>query len=69
MTLPVFVHAREDCPPIRLPEYVPPLHFSIYSDLLDITSGKTLEMEKGDILLTHYAVVEQLVARGEAELV
>jgi len=47
----VFVHARVDCPPVRLPD------------------GTTLEMEKGHISLTPYAVVEQLVARGEVELV
>ncbi|KIM87745.1 hypothetical protein PILCRDRAFT_814459 [Piloderma croceum F 1598] len=50
-TRAVFVHARVDCPPVRLPD------------------GTTLEMEKGHISLTPYAVVEQLVARGEVELV
>ncbi|EIW77897.1 Sld5-domain-containing protein [Coniophora puteana RWD-64-598 SS2] len=48
---PVFVHAREDCPRITLPD------------------GTPHEMKKGHISLTPYAVVDQLVARGEAELV
>lgn len=50
-TTPVYVHARQDCPPVRLPD------------------GTTLEMKKGHISLTPYWVVEQLVARGEVELV
>ena len=32
-------------------------------------SGATLDMEKGHISLTPYSVVEQLVARGEVELI
>ncbi|KAH7886612.1 hypothetical protein F5I97DRAFT_1018176 [Phlebopus sp. FC_14] len=48
---PVFVHARQDCAPVRLPD------------------GTALEMRKGHISLTPYTVVEQLVARGEVELV
>ncbi|KAG2155330.1 Sld5-domain-containing protein [Suillus bovinus] len=47
----VFVHARQDCPPVRLPD------------------GTALDMRKGHISLTLYSVVEQLIARGEAELV
>lgn len=47
----VFVLARQDCPPVRLPD------------------GTALDMRKGHISLTPYSVVEQLVARGEAELV
>ncbi|GLB42737.1 putative the GINS complex plays an essential role in the initiation of DNA replication [Lyophyllum shimeji] len=50
-TRPVFVHALQDCPPIRLPD------------------GTALEMQKGHISLVPYYVVEQLVARGEVELV
>ncbi|KAJ3482686.1 hypothetical protein NLJ89_g12123 [Agrocybe chaxingu] len=48
---PVFVHALQRCPRIRLPD------------------GATLDMEKGHISLVPYAVVEQLVARREVELV
>lgn len=47
----VFVLARKDCPPVRLPD------------------GTALDMRKGHISLTPYSVVEQLIARGEAELV
>ncbi|KIJ67197.1 hypothetical protein HYDPIDRAFT_84724 [Hydnomerulius pinastri MD-312] len=47
----VFVHARQICPPVRLPD------------------GTALEMQKGHISLTPYSVVEQLVTRGEVELV
>ncbi|KAG6334816.1 hypothetical protein ID866_4268 [Astraeus odoratus] len=50
-TRAVFVHARQDCPPVRLPD------------------GTALEMQKGHISLTPYWVVEQLVARGQVELV
>jgi len=50
-TRAVFVHARVDCPPVRLPD------------------GTSLQMEKDHISLTPYAVVEQLVARGDVELV
>jgi len=50
-TRAVFVHARVDCPPVKLPD------------------GTTLRMEKGHISLTPYTVVEELVARGEVELV
>ncbi|KAG6812082.1 hypothetical protein H0H92_004446 [Tricholoma furcatifolium] len=50
-TRPVFVHALQDCPPIRLPD------------------GTALEMPKNHISLVPYYVVEQLVARGEVELV
>ncbi|KAI0727657.1 GINS complex Sld5 component [Fomitopsis betulina] len=48
---PVFVHARQDCPPVRLPD------------------GTSIAMEKGRISLTPYYVVEQLLLRGEVELV
>ncbi|KAH9931754.1 GINS complex Sld5 component [Amylocystis lapponica] len=48
---PVFAHARQQCPPVRLPD------------------GTTMIMEKGQIALTPYYVVEQLLARGEVELV
>ncbi|KAF8840127.1 GINS complex, Sld5 component [Paxillus ammoniavirescens] len=50
-TRAVFVHARQNCPPVHLPD------------------GTALEMQKGHISLTPYLVVEQLVARGEVELV
>ncbi|KAL4072048.1 hypothetical protein J3A83DRAFT_4358361 [Scleroderma citrinum] len=50
-TRAVFVYARQNCPPVRLPD------------------GTVLEMQKGHISLTPYSVVEQLVARGEVELV
>jgi len=50
-TRAVFVLARQDCPPVRLPD------------------GTALEMRKGHISLTPYSVVEQLIARGEVELV
>lgn len=50
-TRAVFVRARQNCPPVRLPD------------------GTALEMQKGHISLTPYWVVEQLVARGEVELV
>ncbi|CAL1702670.1 unnamed protein product [Somion occarium] len=50
-TRAVFAHARQDCPPVRLPD------------------GSTLEMTKGQISLTPYHVVEQLLAREEVELV
>ncbi|KAG2346112.1 GINS complex, Sld5 component [Suillus weaverae] len=50
-TRAVFVLARQDCPPVRLPD------------------GSALEMRKGHISLTPYSVVEQLIARGEVELV
>jgi len=48
---PVFVHALQRCPPVRLP------------------NGMALEMEKDHISLTPYSVVENLIARGEAELI
>ncbi|KAH9475171.1 DNA replication complex GINS protein sld5 [Psilocybe cubensis] len=48
---PVFVHARQRCPRIRLPD------------------GATLDMEKGHISLMPYAIVEELVARGDVELI
>ncbi|EGN97452.1 hypothetical protein SERLA73DRAFT_184163 [Serpula lacrymans var. lacrymans S7.3] len=48
---PVFVHAIQNCPPVRLPD------------------GTALEMTKGHISLTPFSIVEQLIARGEAELV
>ncbi|TFY80756.1 hypothetical protein EWM64_g3256 [Hericium alpestre] len=47
----VFVHAREECPPVRLP------------------GGAILQMKKDQIVLTPYAVVEQLLAMGTVELV
>ncbi|KAH9029759.1 GINS complex Sld5 component [Lactarius deliciosus] len=47
----VFVHARDECPPVRLPD------------------GTTMQMQKGQIVLTPYAVVEQLLAMGNVELV
>lgn len=47
----VFVLARQDCPPVLLPD------------------GTALDMQKGHISLTPYSVVEQLIARGEVELV
>jgi len=50
-TRPVFVHAVETCPPVRLPD------------------GTSMMMEKGHISLIPYYVVEQLVARGDVELV
>lgn len=50
-TRAVFVLARQDCPPVRLPD------------------GTALDMRKGHISLTLYSVVEQLIARGEVELV
>ncbi|KAI0085250.1 GINS complex Sld5 component [Irpex rosettiformis] len=48
---PVFAHARQACPPVRLPD------------------GSTMEMEKGQISLTPYEVIEQLLFREEVELV
>ncbi|KZT00006.1 GINS complex, Sld5 component [Laetiporus sulphureus 93-53] len=48
---PVFVHARQTCPPVRLPD------------------GTAITMEKGRISLTPYNVIEQLLARGEVELI
>ncbi|KIK80575.1 hypothetical protein PAXRUDRAFT_158300 [Paxillus rubicundulus Ve08.2h10] len=50
-TRAVFAHARQNCPPVRLPD------------------GTALKMQKGHISLTPYSVVEQLVTRGEVELV
>jgi len=50
-TLPVFVHALVDCPPIRVPD------------------GTTLKMEKGHISLLPFQIIEQLLTRGEVELV
>ncbi|KAI0247317.1 GINS complex Sld5 component [Lactifluus subvellereus] len=47
----VFVHARDECPPVRLPD------------------GTTMQMQKGQIVLTPYAVVEQLLAMGHVELI
>ncbi|KAI0300688.1 GINS complex Sld5 component [Multifurca ochricompacta] len=47
----VFVHARDECPPVRLPD------------------GTTMQMQKGQIVLTPYAVVEQLLAMGSVELI
>ncbi|ETW76655.1 hypothetical protein HETIRDRAFT_327861 [Heterobasidion irregulare TC 32-1] len=47
----VFVHAREECPPVRLPD------------------GTTLQIQKNQIVLTPYIVVEQLLASGNLELV
>jgi len=37
--------------------------------MLVLVSGSPLELEKGHISLLPYAVVEQLVARGDVELV
>ncbi|KAI8995238.1 GINS complex Sld5 component [Trametes punicea] len=48
---PVFAHALQDCPPMRLPD------------------GSMSEMQKGQIVLVPYYVVEQLLLRGEVELV
>ncbi|KAI0298611.1 hypothetical protein BC826DRAFT_1090720 [Russula brevipes] len=48
----VFVHARDECPPVRLPEY-----------------RDNHAMQKGQIVLTPYAVVEQLLAMGNVELI
>ncbi|KAI9058941.1 GINS complex Sld5 component [Trametes sanguinea] len=48
---PVFAHALQDCPPMRLPD------------------GTMSEMQKGQIVLVPYYVVEQLLLRGEVELV
>ncbi|KAH9929170.1 GINS complex Sld5 component [Fomitopsis serialis] len=48
---PVFVRARQECPPVRLPD------------------GTSIAMEKGRISLTPFYVVEQLLLRGEVELV
>ncbi|KDR72993.1 hypothetical protein GALMADRAFT_252372 [Galerina marginata CBS 339.88] len=48
---PVFVHALQNCPRLRLPD------------------GATLDMERGHISLMPYSIVEQLVARGEVELI
>ena len=68
----VFVHAREDCPPVRLPEYV----LMVIHDFIIVTiygavlrSGDPLEMKKDQIVLTPYIVIEQLLLRGEVELV
>ncbi|EIW52785.1 GINS complex Sld5 component [Trametes versicolor FP-101664 SS1] len=48
---PVFAHALQDCPPMRLPD------------------GTMSEMQRGQISLVPYYVVEQLLLRGEVELV
>ncbi|EMD35770.1 hypothetical protein CERSUDRAFT_53180 [Gelatoporia subvermispora B] len=48
---PVFVHARQACAPVRLPD------------------GSALTMQKGQISLTPYYVIEQLLLRNEVELV
>ncbi|CDO75940.1 hypothetical protein BN946_scf184873.g29 [Trametes cinnabarina] len=48
---PVFAHALQDCPPMRLPD------------------GTMSEMQKGQIVLVPYYVVEHLLLRGEVELV
>ncbi|KAI0631542.1 GINS complex Sld5 component [Trametes polyzona] len=48
---PVFAHALQDCPPMRLPD------------------GTMSEMQKGQISLVPYYVVEHLLLRGEVELV
>ncbi|KAI0764156.1 GINS complex Sld5 component [Trametes elegans] len=50
-TRPVFAHALQDCPPVRLPD------------------GTMSEMQKGQISLIPYHVIEQLLLRGEVELV
>jgi len=63
----VFVLARKDCPPVRLPEYVANIGRVFFSH--QTYSGTALEMRKGHISLTPYSVVEQLIARGEVELV
>ena len=64
---PVFVHALRRCPRIRLPEcvIVPFMFSSSHSS----SSGAALEMEKGHISLMPYTIVENLVARGEVELI
>ncbi|KAI0643234.1 GINS complex Sld5 component [Trametes meyenii] len=51
LSRPVFAHALQDCPPMRLPD------------------GTVSEMQKGQISLLPYGVVEQLLLRGEVELV
>ena len=69
VTRPVFVHALQDCPPVVLPEWV----CSFLPTLTHLSSGwfsgTRHEMTKGHVSLTHFSVVEHLVARGEAELV
>jgi hypothetical protein len=58
------------CPRITLPEYVYITYTTYPSVLADhLQSGTPLEMEKGHISLMPFYVAEQLVARGEAELV
>ncbi|KAI0665567.1 GINS complex Sld5 component [Trametes maxima] len=51
LSRPVFAHALQDCPPVRLPD------------------GTVSEMQKGQISLVPYGVIEQLLLRGEVELV
>ena len=52
---------------MRLPE--PFLRSAVLNRELTLVSGSALTMQKGHVSLTPYSVVEQLVMRGEVELV
>jgi GINS complex subunit 4 len=47
----------------------PFLSFPFCPSFSPTPSGASLEMEKGHISLMPYSVVENLIARGEAELI
>lgn len=68
----VFVHALDECPPVRLPEYVLSRilnHRRPANDVIIAHSGTTMQMQKGQVVLTPYAVVEQLLGMGSVELI
>lgn len=79
----VFVHALDECPPVILPEYVTsplsglliptprPFFIAFLLEILTfgLDSGTTLQAQKGHIVLTPYAVVQQLLTMGLVELV
>lgn len=47
-----------------------PKDFRNFGDrLIIVRSGTTMQMQKGQIVLTPYAVVEQLLAMGNVELI
>jgi len=59
-----FKNAQEyDCQSVYLS------YLLLFLPELSFSSGASLEMEKGHISLVPYSVVENLVARGEVELI
>lgn len=69
---PVFVHALNDCAPIRFHEWVFfsrlanfKVHSIIYLSIRDLT----LQMKRGHISLMPFSFIRDLLARGDVELI